>query len=68
MTSAPAGAGGRLPPEPAGLWRVRPGGCAPFFVFDPRHLDVDVDTVEQRPEQAFLAAGDGGGGAGARLS
>jgi len=41
--------------------------AAELLVVHARHLDMDVDAVQQRTRDAFLVLGDGGWGAGAGL-
>ena len=48
-----------------GLRRLAQAVIAELVVFHAGHLDMDVDAVHERAGDAFLVAGDGGGGAGA---
>jgi len=42
---------------------IKEGKVIPNFVVDPRNFEVDVDVVEEGAADAFLVAGNGGGGA-----
>ncbi len=46
-----------------GVFDLAPVG--EFFVVDAGDFDMNVDTIEERAADAFLVAGDGGGGAAA---
>src|SRR5579872_5943186 len=49
---------GRLDPGPDALRSLRLAGSGQLLVLDVRHLDVDVDAVEQRSRQTPLVAED----------
>ena len=58
---------GRFDPLAHGLGRFARRAVAELLVIHPRHLDVDVDAVQQRAGDALLVLGDHGRGAGAGL-